>query len=166
MALVDAQQRACQEPNPRTAPAGSQQSSAQFALWIHVSAAHRRLEHSVDALDLRHHPEEHLGLLEHCLQDTETPRTERSGPQNAVESSPGEALEDLHEELRPSPAAATAATTPPPPASPHTHLRSHASHNPYVAARYCTGPWVETMQANLLTRQPWRTTPTLHKCNC
>ena len=29
----------------------------------------KRLEHSVDKLDLGHHPEEHLGLLEHGLQD-------------------------------------------------------------------------------------------------
>ena len=43
MALVDAQQRACQEPNPRTALVLSQRSSAQFALWVHVSAAQQEV---------------------------------------------------------------------------------------------------------------------------
>ena len=71
---------------------------------VHVSAAHMRSEYSVDGLDLRHHPEEHLGLLEHGLQDY---RDVHNGGNlfhktllNPVQR---EDLEDLHEELAPSP---------------------------------------------------------------
>ena len=94
---------ACQ---PRTAPAGSQRSSAQFAPWVHVSAAHRRSEHSVDGLDLRHHPEEHLGMLEHSLQDYKDVHKPKDLVHEALLNPvQGEDLEGPHEELRPSPAA-------------------------------------------------------------
>ena len=66
--------------NSRTALVGSQRSSPQFALWIHATITNRRLKHSVDELDLRHHPHVQRGLLELNLHGYRDVQNRRNRP--------------------------------------------------------------------------------------
>ena len=158
---VVAQQRA-RQPHPRTALVGSQPSSAQFALWVHVSAAHRRLKHSVGKIYLRHHPHVHLGLLELDFAGSRR----RPQPKDLVHEALlnpflREELEDLLEEPRPPPPRRLTATSPPPPPQPCPARRClKNSSKPQPVLRGRANPPTSTTRTDtrtsgkLMTRQP------------
>ena len=65
---------------PRAPPGESHQSSAQFALWVHVSAAYQECPTTVDELDLKHLQSKdcwNLSLHDH-RDRTRPPRTRRT----------------------------------------------------------------------------------------
>ena len=117
--------------NPRKALVGTQKYSPQFALWVHVTAAHQRLKHSVDELDLRHHPHVQRGLLELDLHGRKDVHNRRKRPttkrcrlsSRQARRLPATAchrlllLDGVHAQLRPTLALAPRSQTPRPPPS-------------------------------------------------